>query len=68
MNIILISLTLVVLNEDKFIDCKEEHPSNIRLIFSTLVVLNEDKFIDCKEEKKREHVTHIFNISSIKWR
>ena len=50
MNIFLIFLTLVVLNEDKFIDCKEEQPQNIQLISLTLVVLNEDKFIDCKEE------------------
>ena len=38
-NMSLISLTLVVLNEDRFIDCKEEHPSNIQPIFSTLVRL-----------------------------
>ena len=47
----LISLTLVVLNEDKSIDCKEEHPSNMQLISSTLVILNEDKLSDCKEEQ-----------------
>ena len=39
----LIFLTLVVLNEDKLIDCKEEHPMNIPPIFSTLVVLIEGK-------------------------
>ena len=45
-----ILLTLVVLNEDKSIDFKEEHPLNICDILLTLVVLNEDKSIDSKEE------------------
>ena len=44
-----IFLTLVVLNEDKSIDSKEEHPPNMLFIFLTLAVLNEDKSIDSKE-------------------
>ena len=57
-NILLKSLTLIVLNEDKFIDCKEKHPWNMSPIFSTLVVLNEDKLIDCKE-KHPENIPYI---------
>ena len=49
-NISHILLTLVVLNEDKSIEFKEEHSENIQLILLTLIVLNEDKSIDCKEE------------------
>ena len=55
----LIFLTLVVFNEDKFIDSKERHPSNIKLIFLTLVVINEDKSIDSKERTGFEHITRI---------
>ena len=71
MNIQLISLTLVVLNDDKSIDCKEEHPSNIRNIFLTLVVLNEDKFIDCKEEHplniQQVLINNLLNINLINY-
>ena len=49
-NIPLISLTLVVLNEDKSIYFKEEQPLNIQLILLTLIVLNEDKSIYFIEE------------------
>ena len=45
-----IFLTLVVLNEDKSIDFKEEHSLNMALISLTLVVLNEDKSIELKEK------------------
>ena len=58
-NIKLIFSTLVVLNEDKSIDCKEEHKKNIPCISLTLVVLNEDKSIDCKEEHP-ENIQLIF--------
>ena len=39
----LIFSTFVVLNEDKFIDCKEEHPLNIELIILTLVLRSEER-------------------------
>ena len=44
-------MTLIVLNEDKSIDFKEEQLLNISLILVTLLVLNEDKSIDFKEEQ-----------------
>ena len=39
----------LLVNEDKFIDFKEEHPENMKRILLIFVVLNEDKFIDSKE-------------------
>ena len=53
-----ISLTLIVLNEDNFIDFKEEQSLNILYISLTLVALNEEKSIDIKEE-------HFQNIDDI---
>ena len=44
-------VTLLVLNEYKFKEFKEEHSENMQLIFATLLVLNEDKFIEFKEEQ-----------------
>ena len=50
-NILLISSTLIVLNEDIFIDFKDEHPLNNFCISLTWVVLIEDKSIDSKDEQ-----------------
>jgi len=47
----LILLILVVLNEDKSIDFKEQQPLNIQHILLTLVVLNKDKSIEYKDEQ-----------------
>ena len=48
-------MTLLVLNEDKYIDFKDEHQENILLILVTLLVLNEDKSIDFKDEHKEKY-------------
>ena len=46
-----ISLTFIVLKEDKSIDFKEEQKHSIHFIFLTLLVLNEDKSIEFREEQ-----------------
>ena len=52
MNILLISVTLLVLKLDKFKEFKEEQPENFLLILLTLLVLKLDKFKDFQEEQQ----------------
>ena len=54
-----ILLTLLVLNEDRSIDSKQEHPSNIKIILLTLFALNEDRFISFKGKTFFEHPANI---------
>ena len=44
-------VTLFVLNEEKFIDSKDEQFRNILFILVTLLALNEDKSKDFKDEQ-----------------
>ena len=54
-----ISITLIVLKDDKFIFFNDEHSLNIYDIFATLIVLKDDKFISFNDE----HSLNIYDIS-----